>query len=85
MALPVLLLFVLAIALPIEAVLQRLASKPRNRIQAAVVGAASASLLNWWAFPPHWYVVVLVNPIMLRWIALRVAGCGPDKTMELPR
>jgi hypothetical protein len=85
MALPLLLLFVLAFALPIEAVLQRLVSKPCSKVQAAAVGATSASLLSWWAFPPHWYVIVLVNPLVLRWILLRVGGCRPNKTMEPTR
>jgi hypothetical protein len=71
-ALPVLLGIVLAIALPVEALLQHFSSMPSSRLQVGAIGAASASLLSWWAFPPHWYIVILVNPIVLRWLLLRV-------------
>jgi len=78
--LPLLLPLVLVVALPIEALL-RLMSKPSTRLQVAVIGCASASLLSWWAFPSHWQIIVFVNPVVLRWIVIRVGGHWSNKQM----
>lgn len=76
--LPVLLALLLAVALPFEAILRWLVSKPNNRIQAFLLGIVSASALSWWAFPAHWFVAIALNPLVLRFF---VRGMSPSRSV----
>ena len=80
--LPVLLFILLAVALPVEAILRWLISQPANRFQAFLLGVISASLLSWWAFPAHWYLVTVLNPLVLR---LAVRGMVPARSNKVER
>jgi len=80
--LPILLFILLAVALPIEAVLRWSISQPTNRFQAFLLGVISASLLTWWAFPAHWYLVTVLNPFVLRFAVRGMVPARPDKTLE---
>ena len=83
--LPVLLSILLAVALPIEAILRWFISSPTSRFQAFLLGVISASLLSWWAFPAHWYLVAVLNPFVLRFAVRGMATARPNKTMEPTR
>jgi hypothetical protein len=63
--LPILLAALLVIALPLEWLL-RIVIKPCTSIQAVAFGVIHATLFTWWAFPNHWYVVALANPLIFR-------------------
>lgn len=64
---PIILVVLLVVVFPLEALLRRLFFAPTTKTEAFVIGGTHASLLSIWAFPPYWVVVVLLNPIMLRW------------------
>jgi hypothetical protein len=64
---PLILAIVLVVALPLEAVLRRYSYKPRTFLQAFAVGATHATSISWWTFPVHWPVVIVLNPVVLRW------------------
>ena len=66
--LPLLVFTVLIVALPLEVLLRRIFFAPQNRVQAFVVGTLHATLLSVWAFPPYWYMVIIFNPLLLRWL-----------------
>jgi hypothetical protein len=83
--LPVLFPIVLALALPVEALLQRYISKSSGRLQAFSIGIIGASVVSWWAFPLHWYVTVVLNPFMLRWVVPGMRRVRPNKTIEPTR
>jgi len=65
---PILVLIVLVIASPSEALLRRYWYAPRSRLQAVLIGIGYATLLVWWAFPDHWAVILVVNPFTIRWL-----------------
>lgn len=73
--LPVLLLILLAVALPIEAVLRWFISQPANKFQAFLLGVISVSLLSWWAFPGHWHLMAVLNPLVLRFAVRGMVSC----------
>ena len=64
---PIILAIVLVVALPLEAVLRRLSYKPRTFLQQLAVGIVHATSITWWAFPAHWFIILVANPIVLRW------------------
>ena len=64
---PIILFVVLTVALPLEAILRHFTYTPQNSWQGFGVGAAYATLITWWAFPLHWPIFLVVNPIVLRW------------------
>ena len=64
---PFILVIVLVVALPLEAVLRRFSYKPRTFLQQVAVGGVHATSLTWWAFPAHWPVALIANPVLLRW------------------
>src|SRR5882672_8007470 len=84
---PIILAVALVVALPLEAVLRRLGFKPQTFLQQLAVGAAHATSISWWAFPAHWLIVFIANPIVLRWVlglifrsrATRAAGGEPGR------
>jgi hypothetical protein len=65
---PIILVVLLAFALPLEVLLRRLLFAPNTKTQAFVIGGTHASILSVWAFAPYWAIVVLLNPILLRWV-----------------
>jgi len=84
-SLPVLFPIVLAMALAIEAILHRFVSTPASGLQALCLGVIGASVVSWWAFPSHWYVAALLNPLLLRWAIPGLRRVRPNKTMEPTR
>ena len=64
---PIILALVLVVALPLEAVLRRVSYKPRTFLQRLAVGVVHATSITWWAFPAHWPVALIANPIVMRW------------------
>ena len=58
---------VLVVALPLEAVLRRFSYAPQTFLQQLAVGAVHATSISWWAFPSHWQVAIIANPLVLRW------------------
>lgn len=64
---PILLLVIIVVSLPIE-FLFRYWHAPTNRFQAMFIGMGYSTLLTWWAFPGHWQIFVLLNPIFVRWL-----------------
>jgi hypothetical protein len=65
---PLLVFVVLIVALPLEVLLRRIFFAPQSRVQAFFVGMLHATLLSVWAFPPYWYMVIIFNPLLLRWL-----------------
>lgn len=65
---PILFAVLLVVALPLEALLRRLSFVPTSKAEAFVIGGTHASVLSVLAFPPYWAVVILLNPILLRWV-----------------
>lgn len=65
---PILFAVLLVVALPLEALLRRLSFVPTSKAEAFVIGGTHASVLSVWAFAPYWAVVILLNPILLRWV-----------------
>jgi hypothetical protein len=65
---PIIFAVLLIVALPLEALLRQFFFVPTSRTQAFVIGSTHASVLSVWAFPPYWTVVILLNPILLRWV-----------------
>ena len=64
---PVLLIFIMALSLPIE-FLFRYWHIPTSRYQAILIGVGYSTILTWWAFPGHWQIFIVLNPIFIRWI-----------------
>ena len=65
---PVLLVPLLIVALPLEALLRHIFPKPSSRGQLFLIGSSHALLLSWWAFPSHWWLVGILNPLVVRWL-----------------
>jgi hypothetical protein len=49
-----------------EMLLRKLWFAPHHWLVSALLGATQASLLAWWAFPDHIWIMGLLNPILLR-------------------
>jgi hypothetical protein len=62
---PVLLVIVLAFALPVELLFRRW-HQPNSQLQACLIGAGYATLFVWWVFPAHWMLFLLLNPPIIR-------------------
>lgn len=73
---PIPLLFIVLIAMPFEAIFRRYWYKPATRPQTIMVGAGYATAVTWWAFASHWYLILILNPIMIRWIIGLTTGCS---------
>jgi hypothetical protein len=56
------------VAFTTEVLLRRYWYRPGYWGGSALIGAGYATLYVWWAFPDHWYLIVLINPIFLRLI-----------------
>lgn len=65
---PVLLLFVLAVAAPVEWLFRYFQPCPGTIKDSILLGLGYSTILLWWAFPDHWQVFLLFNPILLRWL-----------------
>lgn len=65
---PVVLVALLLVAIPLELLLRQFSVVPTSRTQAFVVGGTHASVLSVVAFPSYWGVVIVLNPIVLRWV-----------------
>ena len=70
--LPVIFAPLCVVAFSTEIVLRRLWCKSAGWISASLIGACYATLYLWWAFPDHWYVMVAINPISLRWLIAKL-------------
>jgi hypothetical protein len=78
---PILLIAVLCLALPSELLL-RLLYAPTSHFNAGLIGISYTSVLSFWAFPLHWWIVFGFNPIILRIIfSLTHRWCGTARTM----
>ncbi len=78
---PIICAAVLLVAIPLEAALRRFSCAPETLLQQIAVGAVHATSISWWAFPLHWYLVFVANPIVLRWtlgIIFRSKGDQPE-------
>ena len=62
---------------PIEFLLRRTWYKPDRWTVSLLIGACYALLLTWWAFPDHWYMIVVLNPFVWRWV---IAKARPTRT-----
>ena len=65
---PVIAAVLLVISIPVELGMRRWVSSPTSATATFAVGAVYATALSWWAFPDHWPVVILLNPLVLRWV-----------------
>lgn len=78
---PILLIAILCLALPSELLL-RLLYAPTSHFNAGVIGLLYPSVLSFWAFPLHWWIVFGFNPIVLRIIfSLTPRRFGTARTM----
>ena len=74
---PIFLLIVVTLALPIEAIFRKRQSVPFTKKQVFLIGLSYATMLSWWAFPGHWFIVILANPFVFRWlIGLAIRSTG---------
>jgi len=62
------LIFVLLVGLPLELIFRKYQNAPVTKTQAFLLGTGYSTILTWWAFPDHWYVFLVVNPIIFRWL-----------------
>ena len=62
------LLFIILIAIPVEAICRRYWYIPDTKKKIFFLGAGYSTVLTWWAFPGHWYLIFIVNPLTIRWI-----------------
>ena len=63
---PFIWLILFLVSSPIEALMRRIGSAARSAGGSVAIGAAYASLLIPWAFPGHWFVLLVINPIVCR-------------------
>jgi hypothetical protein len=63
---PVLLIFVLVAAIPLEGIFRKFLNTPKTKTDAFLIGLVYSTILIWWAFPDHWYIFIIVNPITIR-------------------
>jgi len=56
------------IAMPVEAICRRYWYIPDTKKKIFFLGAGYSTVLTWWAFPGHWYLIFIVNPLTIRWI-----------------
>jgi hypothetical protein len=78
---PILLITVLCLALLSELLL-RLLYAPTSHFNAGVIGLSYSSVLSFWAFPLHRWIIFGFNPVILRIIlSLTHRWCGTARTM----
>ena len=65
---PFLLLFIILIALPAEAFCRRYWYTPYTKKEILLIGVGYSTVLTWWVFPGHWYLIFILNPLTVRWI-----------------
>jgi len=71
---PLPLLFIILIAMPVEAICRRYWYLPETRMKIVLIGAGYSTVLTWWAFPGHWYSIFVLNPLTIRWILGLTSG-----------
>jgi len=75
---PLIFLFVVLFAFVAELLLQLRFSRPSSRAHGFLIGVAYVSLLLVWAFPGYGWIMVLLNPFILRWLVNRAQNGGPS-------
>ncbi|HRX99142.1 MAG: hypothetical protein R3F12_02550 [Lysobacteraceae bacterium] len=65
--LPVVFVMLFVVVLPLEAAMRALFATPTKSKQAFFIGTSYALLLVWWAFPNHWWLMIICNPVVCRW------------------
>lgn len=65
---PVIFVVLLVLAFVAELPLQRWLYRPQSRTEAFIVGITHVTFLLFWAFPGYGWVMVVVNPLSLRWL-----------------
>jgi hypothetical protein len=63
---PIVLAIIAIPALIFEILLRKFWFAPDRWFISALLGATQASLLTWWAFPDHAWIMLLLNPVVLR-------------------
>jgi hypothetical protein len=62
------LLFIILIAMPSETICRRFWYTAETRTHNVLIGMGYSTALTWWAFPGHWYLISVLNPITIRWM-----------------
>jgi hypothetical protein len=70
---PVIFVPLCIVAFATEILLRRFWYKSASWASAALIGACYATLYLWWAFPDHWYMIIGINPISLRWLISKIS------------
>jgi hypothetical protein len=65
--LPILFAPLAVVSLLIEWMMRRVAGVTRNALHTFFVGGTYATIYFWWAFPDHAYLMLVFNPLVLRW------------------
>ena len=81
--LPIVAAFLLACSMLLEIPLRFIWS-PTTFLGAATIGLSYAAALSWWAFPEHWYLVLLVNPFLWRVVGLTTRSRGDARRRARP-
>ncbi|MDR0775309.1 MAG: hypothetical protein LBE81_01535 [Azonexus sp.] len=78
---PIIYALLLLVAFVGELALQKIFGRPRSRTEALLVGVTYVTLLLWWAFPGYDWVMLCLNPLLLRWLITLVfrASVQPPK------
>jgi hypothetical protein len=74
--LPILFVPLALVSLAIERTMRRFLGVTRNAPHTFIVGGTYATIYFWWAFPDHGYLMLVFNPLVLRWavtVAFRMA------------
>jgi hypothetical protein len=65
--LPILFVPLLLISFLVEWLMRRYVGATQNAPHTFVVGGTYATLVFWWAFADHVYLMFVFNPLVLRW------------------
>ncbi len=63
---PILWLFVMFLSCPVEYLINRFLFTYSSKLSGFVFGLIYSTAVIWWAFPGHWKIFFVVNPIVLR-------------------
>ena len=75
---PIIFGLLIVVVLVAEILLQLWFSRPASRTHGFLFGVGYVSLLLWWAFPGFGWLVLLVNPLTLRWLINRLSPAEPN-------